>query len=344
MKTSRSMPTLTPKKAHGNIRMQDVADIAGVSLATVSRVFNYPHLVKPETLAVVRSACDKLNYVPNMLAGSLASNRSGIVAAIVPTLANSFFSETIDALSVTLTQQGYQLLLGHTFYCPDNEKKLVSAFMGRRVEGFVLTGGEHARGLRTTLKKSGIPVIEVWDTEPKPIDMMVGFSHTEVGRQAARYLIAKGHTSFGFIGSAHLRSTRRLVGFQEVIHEHGLSDVVIQNTQPPSSVADGADGLQALLERAPDVSAIFCGSDMVAAGAQFQCWRMGYRVPEHIALMGFSDMPIAGEKAANLTTLRVDGVAIGEHAGNMLLSRLSGTNDHGSHIDLGTTVIARASA
>ena len=139
--------------------MEDVARAAGVSMITVSRALNAPDKVAPATLARVRAAIDSLRYVPNLMAGSLASKRSRIVAAIVPTIANSIFSETIDGLAQALATRGYQLLLGQTHYSADEEAALVGAFLGRRVDGIVLTGLGHARGVRARLERAAFPVV-----------------------------------------------------------------------------------------------------------------------------------------------------------------------------------------
>src|SRR5690349_15500653 len=170
---SRRAGPLSPRTPAA--RMEDVARAAGVSMITVSRALSAPDKLAPATLAKVRSAIDALRYVPNLTAGSLASKRSHIVAAIVPTIANSIFSETIDGLSQTLATRGYQLLLGQTHYRDDEESALVDAFLGRRADGIVLTGLRHARGVRAALQRAAIPVVETWDFGPRPIDMLVGF-------------------------------------------------------------------------------------------------------------------------------------------------------------------------
>ena len=126
--------------APARARMTDVARAAGVSLVTVSRAINTPTKLAPETLSAVRAAIERLGYVPNLMAGGLASSRSRIVAAIVPTISNLVFSETIEALSQTLAEGGYQLLLGQSGYRSGDEAALVEAFLGRRVDALVLTG------------------------------------------------------------------------------------------------------------------------------------------------------------------------------------------------------------
>ena len=147
---------ITPARA----RMTDVARAAGVSLVTVSRAINAPTKLAPETLSAVRAAIERLGYVPNLMAGGLASSRSRIVAAIVPTISNLVFSETIEALSQTLAEGGYQLLLGQSGYRSGDEAALVEAFLGRRVDALVLTGCSQDQALRARLRRAGLPVVQ----------------------------------------------------------------------------------------------------------------------------------------------------------------------------------------
>lgn len=324
-------------------RMEDVARAAGVSLVTVSRAINTPDRLAPATLASVRAAIHRLRYVPNLTAGSLASSRSGIVAAIVPTIANSIFSDTIDGLAQALVPQRYQLLLGHTYYREEEEAKLVDAFLGRRVDGLVLTGIRHARGVRARLERAAIPVVETWDLTSRPIDMAVGFSNRSAGRAAARYLAGKGYDSLAFVGGNDDRSAARLEGFRAGARELGISSVLVEIVPSPSSVIDGGRALDALY-RSARPRAVFCTNDMLAAGVLFECQRRKFAVPGRVAVMGFADLPIAAGIEPSLTSVRVHSAEMGERAGALLLSRLRGDPDAERIVDIGFSVVERASA
>jgi LacI family gluconate utilization system Gnt-I transcriptional repressor len=323
--------------------MEDVARAAGVSMITVSRALNAPEKLAPATLRAVRAAIERLRYVPNLTAGSLASNRSRIVAVVVPTIANSIFADTINGLAQTLAPHRYQLLVGQTEYRLEEEAAVVEAFLGRRVDGIVLTGVTHGRGVRSRLQGAGIPVVETWDLTARPIDMVVGFSNRAAGHAAARYLAAKGFRSLAFIGGTDDRSAKRLVGFREGAREYRAGPVSVALLPVSSSPANGASALAGLLARkAP--RAVFCSNDMLAAGVLFECVRRRIEVPGRLAVMGFADLPIAVGIEPSLTSVQVHAAEMGQRAGELLLRRLAGEAVRERIVDLGYAVVERASA
>ena len=328
--------------------MTDVAKAAGVSMVTVSRAINTPDKVAAETLAAVRSAIARLGYSPNLMAGSLASNRSRIVGTIVPTISNLVFSETVEALAQTLAESGYQLLLGQSFYRSNEEAALVEAFLGRRVDGLVLTGCGQDGALRGRLRQAGVPVVQTWDL-PEPnsgtalVDMGVGFSNLAAGRAAARHLIERGYTSLGFIGAQEERSRQRLEGFRAEAAAAGIDEVPAELIRPPAGIDQAGPRLARLLEQRRDLRAVFCNNDLLAAGVLFECQRRYIAVPKRLAVMGFGDLGIAQAAAPQLSTVRIGRAEIGERAGQMLLARLAGDESGVRQFNVGFDLVTRAS-
>ena len=189
------MPTLPRKPT-----MQDVARLAGVSTMTVSRVLTDPGVVAEETRERVQRAVEQLGYVPDKVAGSLSSRRTGFIAAILPTLTNANFADTAHGLTEVLRRAGYQLLIGYTMYSLAEEERLIRAMLARRPEALVLTGATHTKLATQLLHAAGIPIVEIWDLPATPIDHAVGFSNREVGRMAARHLLGLGHRRLGALG------------------------------------------------------------------------------------------------------------------------------------------------
>lgn len=330
----------TMAETRSKARMSDVAAAAGVALVTVSRALNEPDKVKPETLARVQEAIERLGYVPDLTAGSLASSRSFIVGAIVPTLANAWFADAMEGLAAELAPHGYQLMLAQSQYHPQAEAGLVDAFLGRRVDAVVLTGRSHPKPMRERLQRQGVPVVEIWDLPRQPIDMAVGFSHPALGAEVGRHLLAAGHRRIGFLGADEERSRLRLQGLSEALRHAEVPSAFVP---PPSSIASGREALQALLAQSPGLTAVFCSNDLLAIGALAQCRAAGIAVPAQLAVVGFSDLPIAQATTPALTTVRVHSLELGRTAGRMLLERFAGGRPARKVVDLGFELVARES-
>ncbi|KND61910.1 putative L-talarate utilization transcriptional regulator, LacI family [Candidatus Burkholderia verschuerenii] len=322
--------------------MEDVAREAKVGRMTVSRALNQPELVSTESLAAVHAAIERLGYVQNLNAGSLASNRSRIVGAVIPTIEHQFFSDTVIGLSQTLAVKGYQLLLGQSNYQAAEEQRLFDAFVGRRVDGIMLIRTSAPAALVNRIQRCGVPVIEAWDTSNDQIDMRIGFSHRDAGAAVARFLAGRGRRRLGYMGAVDVRSSQRLDGLRAGAKASGIEQPEAVMLDRPAGINDAPALLSALLERRQDVDAVFCSSDMLAAGVLFECQRRGIRVPDDLALMGFVDLPIAAATQPGITTVRVPSLRIGELAGEMLLDYLDGKSPAHPHVDLGFSIAERS--
>ncbi|TKC92252.1 LacI family DNA-binding transcriptional regulator [Trinickia terrae] len=319
------------------LRITDVAALAGVAPITVSRVFNSPETVAPDTLERVRQVVQKLGYVPNRLASGLSSSRSRLIAAIVPTIAHSLFSETIQVFSETMSRAGYQVLLALSGYSDSSEEALLDAVLSRRPEGVLLTGIAHTDSLRERLRNVGMPVVETWDMTATPIDMLVGFSHHEIGAAVAEHFLQRKVRAPGLISANDDRALARRDGFRERLAQAGVGEIAEVLVLPPSSIAVGKAALPTLLEQAPNLDAVFCGSDLLAIGVLGAAKRLGLSVPSQLSICGFGDLEYATETTPQLTTVRVDGARIGLTAARCLLDRLSGVekskvNNVGFHV------------
>src|SRR5258706_10429398 len=200
-------------RATRSVTLADVAKLAGVSPITVSRVLNHPELVTAATIDQVQQVIERTGYTPNMLAGGLASRRSRLVAAIVPSITNAIFVDSVQAFTDRLWEAGYQVLLGLSGYPAAREDALLAAVLSRRPDAILLTGINHSPAVRQRLLAARIPIVETWDMTPTPIDMLVGFSHEKVGEAVARHLLAKGHRHLGLVTADDERGLARRQGF-----------------------------------------------------------------------------------------------------------------------------------
>ncbi|WP_061170384.1 LacI family DNA-binding transcriptional regulator [Caballeronia hypogeia] len=338
--TPPAPPKRRPRTAAKTVRITDVAISAGVSPITVSRVINAPETVAPETRARVRQAVAQLGYVPNRLAGGLSSAKSRLIAAIVPTVAHSLFSETVQVFSDTMSRAGYQVLLGLSGYSDEDEDQLLDAILSRRPEGVFLTGVAHTPTLRERLRKIGIPIVETWDMSDDPIDMLVGFSHYRIGVAVAERFLARGSRRPALVSADDQRALARRRGFIDTLTQRGIADVAELLMPPPSSVALGKQGLQRILETRPGVDAIFCSSDLLALGVVSEARRLAIDVPGRIAVCGFGALEFTADTTPALTTVRVDGKRIGATAARCLIDRFGG-NTEKTLVDVGFDLVER---
>jgi len=324
--------------------LADVAKVAGVSPITVSRALNQPQLVRPNTLARVQEAVQQTGYVKNMMAGALASNRSKLVSLVIPSIATPIFAEMVEAVTDTLTQAGYQLLLGLSRYEPWREEVLVETILSRRPDGIIVTGTLHTDNTRRRLELSGVPVVEAWDMASSPIDMVVGFSHEEVGQATARHLLERGYRRIAILAVNDPRGARRNQGLQAELARHGVAVAAVQLMPLPTTLQRGREGLAQLLAQAPDLDAVVCSSDTLAHGVLTEAVSRGLDVPGQVAVIGFGDLNFAAHTYPPLSTIHVDGRNIGTVAAQLLLDRLDGGNQVRPRvIDTGFELVHRAS-
>jgi LacI family gluconate utilization system Gnt-I transcriptional repressor len=332
------------RRTSGSLTLTDVARMAGVSPITVSRALNNPGQLTAETLSRVQEAVARTGYVPNRVAGGLASSRSRLVAALVPTIASPVFLETIQALTDALDAASYQLMLGQSGYGETREDKLLDAIIARRPDGVILTGVMHSPEGRKKLAAAGIPVVETWDLTPTPIDMLVGFSHEKAGTAVAEYLLYRGSRKPGLVSADDYRAGLRRKGFVEAAARGGVTQVPAELMPTPTTLGAGRRALAKLLDAHPDVDAVFCSSDILALGALTEARARGIRVPEGLRVFGFGDNNFAADFHPALSTVRIDGTAIGRQAARFVIDRLAGRPVPQRIVDIGFKLIGRASA
>jgi LacI family gluconate utilization system Gnt-I transcriptional repressor len=331
------------RRSSGAITLRDVAILAGVAPITASRAINTPNQVSPDVLRKVQEAVQRTGYVPNRMAGGLASSRSRLIAAVVPSTVVSVFMETIESLNGTLFDAGYQVMLGQSGYSTEREEVLLEAIIGRRPDGIFITGILPPGRARTRLLASGIPVVETWDLTPTPIDMLIGFSHSDIGREVAQFLIQKGYRRMAIVRAEDERADRRTVAFQETLAQQNLTPALVVNVGASRSLKSGREAMSRLLAQAPETQAIFCSSDLLALGVMTEARARGLAVPDDIAVMGFGDVPFVADMVPALTTVRINGGQIGTLAAGFLMDRAEGRHVDTRIIDVGFSIIERDS-
>ncbi len=330
------------RRSTGRVTLSDLARLTGVTKVTVSRALNSPELVSSETLERVREAVRQTGYTPDLIAGSLASNRSRLVVALIPAMAGSVFQETVAALTAELAAAGYQLLLGQSGYDESREEALLDAIIGRRPAGIVLTGVVHSEASRQKLRAAGIPVVETWDITRSPLDMLIGFSHQQVGEAAARYLRERGAQRPAIVTPGDRRAKLRADAFIDAF-EGGWS-IPVMSVASPANLGDGRRALARLLDDHPSIDAVFCGADIMALGVLMEARYRKVDVPTRMKVIGYGDQNFAGDTDPPLTTIRIDGTRIGKLAASMLIAKIETGAQKQRKVDVGFTLIERGSA
>ena len=328
-------------------RLADVARASGVSTMTVVRVLRDPGKVAPRTLERVAAVLRDTGYTPDLVARGLASRRSGLVAAVIPVLTNSLIAEIMQGLTEALAPAGLHLLIGASGFSAAEEEVLVRAFLSRRVDAVYLTGVIHTPETVRMLQRAGIPVVEGGNLTDEPIDMVVGYSNVAAARDVTRHLLRQFDGPVAYIG-AHPddndRARDRRRGYEAALRaSRRLADPSLC-IETSLDIDAGARAMGTLLDRRPDVRAVFCSADAIAIGALFEAQRRGIRIPDGMAIAGFDDMPIAGQVVPALTTLRVPRYDIGRQAGAMICERLAGRTFKRRIVDTGYALVVRASA
>lgn len=333
------------RRATGSVTLTHVARLAGVSPITASRALNTPDKVSAAALERVRDAVKRTGYVPNMLAGGLASSRSRLVAAIVPTIAGSVFLDMVQSLTQTLSEAGYQLMLGQSGYENSREDSLLDAIIGRRPDGIVITGVMHSKHARQRLIASGIPIVETWDLTPDPIDMLVGFSHEQTGAAVARYVYGRGYRHAAVISGDDIRARRRAESFAHTARElPGMAEVGIDWVNAPTNLKQGRIALARMLDADRKVDCVFCSSDLLALGVITEAHARHIAVPSPLGVVGFGDLSFAAQLHPPLTTVRIEGARIGERAAQFIVRRARGETIAERIVDIGYSIVPRGSA
>lgn len=335
------------RKRQGRARLSDVAARAGVSTITVSRALRKPEMVSTQLRERVEAAARELMYVPNELASALASQRTGTIGVVVPSLTNGVFDDYLKALHDVFLEAGLQVLVLNSRYDEDEEERAIRTLLGRHPEAMIVAGIDQTEQARSLLAHSGIPVVQTLDTNDSPIDINIGLDHREAGHAATSYLLGLGHRRIGLIiARLDHRARRRWDGYQRAMDEAGIDTSKLVVSSPHStSVTLGAELFSQLMSQEPLPDAVFCGNDDLALGTLFECHRRGIAVPQDISIVGFNDLEFCAVSSPSLTTISTPRYALARRAANIVLEiiRVSGERPAETRIDVGFELVERGS-
>lgn len=313
--------------------LQDVANRAGVSTATVSRCLNFPDQVSPKTSEKVHTAIAELGYSPNFGARVMAARRTNTIGAIIPTMENAIFARGLQAFQEELRAHGYTMLVASTSYQPQIEEDQIRALIARGADALLLIGYARSPEIYQFLKAQGIPTLVTWAFDPDAGRASVGFDNHAAMYEMAKAVIAQGHRSLGFISAqvaTNDRAQGRLKGIQSAMADANLdpADLAVLETQ--YSIENGATAFAALMQRHPRPTAVLCANDVLAVGALRQAHDMNISVPRDVSVTGFDDIELAQIATPALTTMHVPHRDMGRTAAQTLVKMLRDGDDPGA--------------
>jgi LacI family transcriptional regulator len=306
------------------VHLSDVAERAGVSTATVSRVLNGTATVSETVRERVERASQKLGYVPNGAARALSSRRMRAIGAIVPSIQNDGFAAAVSGLQRRVDEAGFTLLLASSQYDPKIELREATMLLSHGVDGIMIVGGEHHRDLIPLIERKQIPFVETWTiTNRHPC---VGFDNAKAASRLTEYLLDIGHTRVGVIAGKtrhNDRAARRVAGVRKSLAARGLKLESEWLIERPYRISDGRLAMKSLLSSAVRPTAVICGNDQLAFGAIIEATAQGLSIPNDISIAGFNDLDYAAYLSPPLTTMHVPAEEIGRAAGDFLLGSIA---------------------
>ena len=320
------------------LTLRDVSEASGVSEMTVSRVLRNKGDVSATTRAKVQDAARKLGYVPNKIAGALASQRVNLVAVIIPSLGNMVFPEVLSGISEELDDTDLQPVVGVSDYRTEKEEKVLFEMLSWRPSGVIIAGLEHSDASRAMLSQAGIPVVEIMDTDGEAIDTAVGISHRRAGRMMAEEILKAGYKRIGFMGTKmplDHRARKRFEGFTQTLAKGGIEIADQEFYSGGSALAKGREMTAAMLKRTPDLDFLYYSNDMIGAGGLLYLHENGADVPAKIGLAGFNGVELLDGLPLQLATMDACRREIGQTAARIIAARnAEGASDEPQIVEL----------
>ncbi|HEY66700.1 MAG TPA: LacI family transcriptional regulator [Thermoflexia bacterium] len=326
------------------ISIKDIAKAAGVSHSTVSRALADSPLVASETKQRIQRIAREMGYTPSAIARGLVTKRTATVGLVVTTIADPFIAEVAQGIEETALDNGYNVILCNCSAEPEREVACARALREKRVDAIIVTSSRVGSLYVPLLEELGVPIVLINNQHEGDYVYSVRTDNLTGGRLAGEYLLSLGHRHVAYIAGppgAH-SSKERLEGCRVALREHGL-DIPDDWVAPGDGRTGGGQaGVDFLLRRSPQPTAIFCYNDMTAIGALQAIKRAGLRVPDDFSLVGYDDIAFAAFVDPPLTTIAQDKYTLGQRAMDLALELLNGQEEAGD-IVLTPYLVERAS-
>jgi LacI family transcriptional regulator len=293
-----------------------------VTTPTCSRVANNPEQVSDRTREKVLAVIERHHYVLDGLAVGLASRRSSLLGLVIPTITNSIYAASTQAVQKAAQAAGYTVLLAVSEFSATQEAQQIRRLIERRVEGLILTGAERDKALYDKLERNHVPYVVTWKLARRSGMPAISFDNRRAAATATEHLIALGHRRIGLIcgrSDVNDRARDRRDGFTATLRAHGLPVDPALVHERDFEFGEGRSAMHALLAQPKPPTAVFCANDIQAIGGLYECQRAGLAVPRDVSIVGFDDLPVAQYTNPQLTTIRVPAADMGRLAAETLI-------------------------
>lgn len=306
--------------------IQDVAERAGVSISTVSRVLNDSGPASIKAREAVLSAVSAIGFRPNSIGRTLKTAKSRTIGVLVPSLKNPIFADAVEGIERAAEREGYGILLTSSNYAPEKEVKAVEVFLSNRVEGLIVTVADEASSpALDLLRREQVPFVLVFNPALDPGPSAITIDNQAAARAIVEELISLGHRRIAMIAGrfdASDRSELRRAGYEEALKAHDITPGSVEEVSFDS--LDLSDLCAELCGRAEGPTALFCSTDMLAIAAIRGLTTIGLRVPRDISVAGFDGITVGECIAPSLATIVQPAEEMGARALSHLLERVNG--------------------
>ena len=325
--------------------LQDVADLAAVSTATVSRCLNNSGHVTEKTRLKVQQAIQTLGYSPNFGAQALAAKRTNTIGAIIPTMENAIFARGMQAFQETLAENGLTLIIASCSYRPELEEEQIRSLVARGADALLLIGQSRPAATYQFLARRNIPYVLAWAHKKDSQHCYIGFDNQAAAQTITRQVLELGHRNLGVIVGLTRNNDRardRITGIEHAIADYGAQTAPLQVIEAEYTFQEGAKALDQLLANPSPPTAVICGNDVLAVGAVKRAKQLGLAVPEDLSITGFADIEVSELIDPELTTVHVPHREMGIAAAKSLIAMLKTQTPVESHL-LETRIVNRQS-
>ena len=321
--------SLVKTLAKQTVTINQVAKMAGVSTATVSRALNKPNTVSEAVKKKIERIIKRIGYIPNAGARSLMLKRTGSIGVIVPTLDNAIFAQGLEEFQRQLSQSGYQMLVASTNYDPEIENQQMRNLLLQGVEGIAMFGSSQKLELIRLLRTRKLPYIHIGTLDTPLNGYAAGFDNKKAIQLGVEYLVQVGHRNFGMIAGKTENNDRardRVDGVVELLKRNRISLKKESIIEVPYQIQDARIALKKLLQINPSISAVVCGNDVLAIGALLEAQSQGIKIPHQCSILGFDNLELSRHIQPSLSTIHIDAIGMWSKAAHHLMSQINGIN------------------